>query len=47
MAYVSKETKKGIPEIKKVLVQFGVKGTIKIDHGSTLCHSSESPWIVW
>ena len=38
MAYVSKETKKELaPEIKKVLAEFGVKGTIKVDHGSTLC----------
>ena len=38
MAYVSKETKKELaPEIKKVLAEYGVKGTIKVDHHSTLC----------
>ena len=37
MAYVSKETKKELaPAIKKVLAEFGVKGTIKVDHHSTL-----------
>ena len=37
MAYVSKETKKELaPEIKKVLAEYGVKGTIKVDHHSTL-----------
>ena len=37
MAYISKETKKELaPEIKKVLAEFGVKGTIKVDHHSTL-----------
>ena len=38
MAYVSKETKKELaPAIKAVLAEFGVKGTIKVDHHSTLC----------
>ena len=37
MAYVSKETKKELaPEIKKVLAEFGVKGTIKVNNHSTL-----------
>ena len=37
MAYVNKETKKELaPAIKKVLAEFGVKGTIKVDHYSTL-----------
>ncbi len=37
MAYVSKETKKELaPAIKAVLAEFGVKGTIKVDHHSTL-----------
>ena len=37
MAYVSKETKKELaPEIKKVLAEYGVKGTIKVNNGSTL-----------
>ena len=37
MAYVSKETKKELaPAIKKVLAEYGVKGTIKVDHHSTL-----------
>ena len=38
MAYVSKETKKELaPGIKKVLEKYGAKGTIKVDHHSTLC----------
>ena len=37
MAYVSKETKKELaPEIKKVLAEYGVKGTIKVNNYSTL-----------
>ena len=37
MAYVSKETKKElVPAIKKVLTEYGVKGTIKVNHYSTL-----------
>ena len=37
MAYVSKETKKELaPEIKKVLAEFGVKGTIRVNNHSTL-----------
>ena len=37
MAYVSKETKKELaPGIKKVLEKYGAKGTIKVDHHSTL-----------
>ena len=37
MAYVSKETKKELaPGIKKVLENYGVKGTIKVDRYSTL-----------
>ena len=37
MAYVSKEDKKTLaPAIKKVLAEYGVKGTIKVDHHSTL-----------
>jgi len=37
MAYVSKETKKELaPEIKKVLAEFGVKGTIKVNNYATL-----------
>jgi hypothetical protein len=37
MAYVSKETKKELaPAIKKVLAEYGVKGTIKVRTGSTL-----------
>ena len=37
MAYVSKETKKELaPAIKAVLAEYGVKGTIKVDHHSTL-----------
>ena len=37
MAYVSKETKKELaPAIKKVLAEYGVKGTIKIDNYSSL-----------
>ena len=37
MAYVSKETKKELaPEIKKVLTEYGVKGTIKVNNYSTL-----------
>ena len=37
MAYVSKETKKELaPEIKKVLAEYGVKGTIKVNNHSTL-----------
>ena len=37
MAYVSKEIKKELaPAIKKVLAEYGVKGTIKVDHHSTL-----------
>lgn len=37
MAYVSKEDKKNLtPAIKKVLAEYGVKGTIKIRHHSTL-----------
>ena len=37
MAYVSKEDKKELaPEIKKVLAEYGVKGTIKVNHYSTL-----------
>ena len=37
MAYVSKEDKKELaPMIKKVLAKYGVKGTIKINHYSTL-----------
>ena len=37
MAYVSKEMKKELaPAIKAVLAEFGVKGTIKVDHHSTL-----------
>ena len=37
MAYVSKETKKELaPAIKKVLAEFGVKGTIKVNNYSTL-----------
>ena len=37
MAYVSKETKKELaPGIKKVLENYGVKGTIKVNTYSTL-----------
>ena len=37
MAYVSKETKKELaPVIKKILAEYGVKGTIKVNHHSTL-----------
>jgi len=37
MAYVSKETKKELaPAIKKVLADYGVKGTIKVNNYSTL-----------
>ena len=37
MAYVSKETKKELaPGIKKVLAEFGVKGTIKVNNYMTL-----------
>jgi len=37
MAYVSKETKKELaPEIKKVLAEYGVKGTIKVNNYMTL-----------
>ena len=37
MAYVSKETKKELaPAIKKVLADYGVKGTIKVDNYNTL-----------
>ena len=37
MAYVSKEDKKTLaPAIKKVLAEYGVKGTIKVCHHSTL-----------
>ena len=37
MAYVSKEDKKELaPEIKKVLAEYGVKGTIKVRNYSTL-----------
>ena len=37
MAYVSKETKAElVPVIKKVLAEYGVKGTVKVDHYSTL-----------
>ena len=37
MAYVSKETKKELaPAIKKVLAEYGVKGTIKVNNYSTL-----------
>ena len=37
MAYVSKETKKELaPAIKKVLAEYGVKGTIKVNRYSTL-----------
>ena len=37
MAYVSKETKKELaPLIKLVLAEYGVKGTIKVNNGSTL-----------
>ena len=37
MAYVSKETKKGLaPAIKKVLAEYGVNGTIKVDNYNTL-----------
>ena len=37
MAYVSKETKKELaPVIKAVLAEFGVKGTIRVCHHSTL-----------
>ncbi len=37
MAYVSKEDKKTLaPAIKKVLAEYGVKGTIKVRTGSTL-----------
>ena len=37
MAYGSKETKKELaPAIKKVLETWGVKGTIKVNNGSTL-----------
>jgi hypothetical protein len=37
MAYVSKEDKKTLaPAIKKVLAEYGVKGTIKVDNYSTL-----------
>ena len=37
MAYVSKEIKAElVPVIKKVLAEYGVKGTIKVDHYSTL-----------
>ena len=38
MAYVSKETKKELaPAIKEVLAEFGVKGTIKVNHHTELC----------
>jgi hypothetical protein len=37
MAYVSKEDKKTLaPAIKKVLAEYGVKGTIKVDNYSSL-----------
>ncbi len=37
MAYVSKETKKTLaPAIKKVLAEYGVKGTIAVDNSSML-----------
>ena len=37
MAYVSKDDKKELaPMIKKVLAKYGVKGTIKVNHYSTL-----------
>ena len=37
MAYVSKETKKELaPAIKKVLAEYGVKGTIRINNHSML-----------
>ena len=37
MAYVSKETKKELaPEIKKVLAEYGVKGTISVKNYATL-----------
>ena len=37
MAYVSQEDKKELaPLIKKVLAKYGVKGTIKVNHYSTL-----------
>ena len=37
MAYVSKEIKAElVPVIKKVLAEYGVQGTIKVDHYSTL-----------
>ena len=37
MAYVSKETKKELaPAIKAVLAEYGVKGTIKVNHHSSL-----------
>jgi hypothetical protein len=37
MAYVSKEDKKTLaPAIKKVLAEYGVKGTIKVNNYSTL-----------
>ena len=37
MAYVSKETKKELaPEIKKVLTEYGVKGTISVKNHATL-----------
>ena len=37
MAYVSKETKKELaPAIKKVLAEYGVKGSIKVDNYMTL-----------
>jgi hypothetical protein len=38
MAYVSKERKAAVvPNIKKVLGKYGVKGTIKVLHHATLC----------
>ena len=37
MAYVSKETKKELaPEIKKVLAEYGVQGTISVKNHATL-----------
>jgi len=37
MAFMSQETKKKLaPEIKKVLAQYGVKGSISVDNHSTL-----------
>ena len=38
MAYVSKERKAAVvPNIKKVLKKYGVKGTVKVEHHATLC----------